>query len=163
MPEDIWTWLTAVKTVTVLLWYDFLSETAYSRCFICPPVLQRECSNFIKVLQPFNQTHLYVCGTGAFHPVCSYLEVGKKPEVRAHVTVSLPPPLAAKHNNVLIHKSLQFPVIVKHLKMRDDTLPNTWFAKYIKMVLFGKMRWKIKHRVSQSVGFPIHHFNMELL
>uniref|UniRef100_A0A7N8YDT6 Sema domain, immunoglobulin domain (Ig), short basic domain, secreted, (semaphorin) 3Ab n=1 Tax=Mastacembelus armatus TaxID=205130 RepID=A0A7N8YDT6_9TELE len=41
---------------------------------------QRECSNFIKVLQPFNQTHLYVCGTGAFHPVCSYLEVGKKPE-----------------------------------------------------------------------------------
>ncbi|TNN31101.1 Semaphorin-3ab [Liparis tanakae] len=35
---------------------------------------QRECSNFIKVLQPFNQTHLYVCGTGAFHPVCSYLE-----------------------------------------------------------------------------------------
>uniref|UniRef100_A0A8C8H6X7 Uncharacterized protein n=1 Tax=Oncorhynchus tshawytscha TaxID=74940 RepID=A0A8C8H6X7_ONCTS len=39
-----------------------------------------ECSNFIKVLQPFNQTHLYVCGTGAFHPVCAYLEVGKKLE-----------------------------------------------------------------------------------
>uniref|UniRef100_A0A671UYH3 Sema domain, immunoglobulin domain (Ig), short basic domain, secreted, (semaphorin) 3Ab n=1 Tax=Sparus aurata TaxID=8175 RepID=A0A671UYH3_SPAAU len=55
-------------------------NTDYSSCFICPPVLQRECSNFIKVLQPFNQTHLYVCGTGAFHPVCSYLEVGKKPE-----------------------------------------------------------------------------------
>ena len=31
------------------------------------------------------------------------------------------------------------------------------------MVLFGKMRWKIEHRVSQSVGFSIHHFNMELL
>uniref|UniRef100_A0A8C7MKV3 Sema domain, immunoglobulin domain (Ig), short basic domain, secreted, (semaphorin) 3Ab n=1 Tax=Oncorhynchus kisutch TaxID=8019 RepID=A0A8C7MKV3_ONCKI len=42
--------------------------------------LQSECSNFIKVLQPFNQTHLYVCGTGAFHPVCAYLEVGKKLE-----------------------------------------------------------------------------------
>uniref|UniRef100_A0A4W5PB57 Sema domain, immunoglobulin domain (Ig), short basic domain, secreted, (semaphorin) 3Ab n=1 Tax=Hucho hucho TaxID=62062 RepID=A0A4W5PB57_9TELE len=42
--------------------------------------LQRECANFIKVLQPFNQTHLYVCGTGAFHPVCAYLEVGKKLE-----------------------------------------------------------------------------------
>uniref|UniRef100_A0A4W5PAY7 Sema domain, immunoglobulin domain (Ig), short basic domain, secreted, (semaphorin) 3Ab n=1 Tax=Hucho hucho TaxID=62062 RepID=A0A4W5PAY7_9TELE len=40
----------------------------------------RECANFIKVLQPFNQTHLYVCGTGAFHPVCAYLEVGKKLE-----------------------------------------------------------------------------------
>uniref|UniRef100_A0A8C1HY58 Sema domain, immunoglobulin domain (Ig), short basic domain, secreted, (semaphorin) 3Ab n=1 Tax=Cyprinus carpio carpio TaxID=630221 RepID=A0A8C1HY58_CYPCA len=42
--------------------------------------VQRECSNFIKVLQPFNQTHLYVCGTGAFHPVCAYVEVGKRPE-----------------------------------------------------------------------------------
>uniref|UniRef100_A0A667ZB84 Sema domain, immunoglobulin domain (Ig), short basic domain, secreted, (semaphorin) 3Ab n=1 Tax=Myripristis murdjan TaxID=586833 RepID=A0A667ZB84_9TELE len=42
--------------------------------------LSRECSNFIKVLQPFNQTHLYVCGTGAFHPVCAYLEVGRRPE-----------------------------------------------------------------------------------
>uniref|UniRef100_A0A8C1Z4R4 Sema domain, immunoglobulin domain (Ig), short basic domain, secreted, (semaphorin) 3Ab n=1 Tax=Cyprinus carpio TaxID=7962 RepID=A0A8C1Z4R4_CYPCA len=39
-----------------------------------------ECSNFIKVLQPFNQTHVYVCGTGAFHPICAYVEVGKRPE-----------------------------------------------------------------------------------
>uniref|UniRef100_A0A6Q2XYK0 Uncharacterized protein n=1 Tax=Esox lucius TaxID=8010 RepID=A0A6Q2XYK0_ESOLU len=42
--------------------------------------LVRECANFIKVLQPFNQTHLYACGTGAFHPVCAYLEVGRKTE-----------------------------------------------------------------------------------
>uniref|UniRef100_A0A671SRM4 Semaphorin-3ab n=1 Tax=Sinocyclocheilus anshuiensis TaxID=1608454 RepID=A0A671SRM4_9TELE len=42
--------------------------------------VQKECSNFIKVLQPFNQTHLYVCGTGAFHPVCAYVEVSKRPE-----------------------------------------------------------------------------------
>lgn len=42
--------------------------------------LSRECSNFIKVLQPFNQTHIYACGTGAFHPVCAYVEVGRKPE-----------------------------------------------------------------------------------
>lgn len=52
-----------------------------------PP--QRECSNFVKVLQPFNQTHVYVCGTGAFHPVCSYLEVGKKLEVRTAVPLPL--------------------------------------------------------------------------
>ncbi|XP_066540694.1 semaphorin-3ab [Hoplias malabaricus] len=42
--------------------------------------VQKECSNFIKVLQPFNHTHVYACGTGAFHPVCSYVEVGKRPE-----------------------------------------------------------------------------------
>ncbi|XP_026876046.2 semaphorin-3aa isoform X2 [Electrophorus electricus] len=42
--------------------------------------LAKECSNFVRVLQPFNQTHLYVCGTGAFHPICSYLEIGKRAE-----------------------------------------------------------------------------------
>ncbi|XP_077357527.1 semaphorin-3aa isoform X2 [Festucalex cinctus] len=42
--------------------------------------LGKECSNFIRVLQPYNQTHLFVCGTGAFHPICSYLEMGKKAE-----------------------------------------------------------------------------------
>ncbi|RXM30696.1 Semaphorin-3ab [Acipenser ruthenus] len=38
---------------------------------------KKECSNFIKVLQTYNQTHLYVCGTGAFHPICAYLDIGK--------------------------------------------------------------------------------------
>lgn len=42
--------------------------------------LGKECSNFIRVLQPYNQTHLYICGTGAFHPICSYLEMGKRAE-----------------------------------------------------------------------------------
>lgn len=43
--------------------------------------LQRECANFIKVLKAYNQTHLYACGTGAFHPVCTYIDVGSHPEV----------------------------------------------------------------------------------
>ncbi|XP_054656931.1 semaphorin-3aa [Dunckerocampus dactyliophorus] len=42
--------------------------------------LGKECSNFIRVLQPYNQTHLYICGTGAFHPICAYLELGKRAE-----------------------------------------------------------------------------------
>ncbi|XP_069020897.1 semaphorin-3aa [Embiotoca jacksoni] len=42
--------------------------------------LGKECSNFIRVLQPYNQTHLYICGTGAFHPICDYLEMGKRAE-----------------------------------------------------------------------------------
>ncbi|KAG8002833.1 Semaphorin-3A, partial [Nibea albiflora] len=32
-----------------------------------------ECANFLRVLQPFNQTHLYVCGTGAFNPRCAFI------------------------------------------------------------------------------------------
>ncbi|XP_023580074.1 semaphorin-3D isoform X2 [Octodon degus] len=35
-----------------------------------------ECANFIRVLQPYNRTHLYVCGTGAFHPTCGYIDLG---------------------------------------------------------------------------------------
>ncbi|XP_057709584.1 semaphorin-3aa isoform X2 [Corythoichthys intestinalis] len=42
--------------------------------------LGKECSNFIRVLQPYNATHLFVCGTGAFHPICGYLEMGKRAE-----------------------------------------------------------------------------------
>ncbi|XP_061891716.1 semaphorin-3E isoform X2 [Entelurus aequoreus] len=35
-----------------------------------------ECANYIKVLQPYNQTHLLVCGTGAFNPICALVQVG---------------------------------------------------------------------------------------
>lgn len=51
-------------------------------CVIC--LFQKECSNFVRVLQSYNQTHLYVCGTGAFHPICAYLEIGKRAEVYLH-------------------------------------------------------------------------------
>lgn len=47
--------------------------------FLSP--FQKECNNFIRVLQPYNQTHLYICGTGAFHPICGFLEMGKRAEV----------------------------------------------------------------------------------
>nr|XP_005280759.1 semaphorin-4A [Chrysemys picta bellii]XP_005280760.1 semaphorin-4A [Chrysemys picta bellii]XP_005280761.1 semaphorin-4A [Chrysemys picta bellii]XP_023964403.1 semaphorin-4A [Chrysemys picta bellii]XP_023964404.1 semaphorin-4A [Chrysemys picta bellii]XP_042699223.1 semaphorin-4A [Chrysemys picta bellii]XP_042699224.1 semaphorin-4A [Chrysemys picta bellii] len=34
-----------------------------------------ECFNFIRVLVPVNQTHLYTCGTYAFSPICSYINL----------------------------------------------------------------------------------------
>ncbi|GAB1289413.1 Semaphorin-3D [Apodemus speciosus] len=39
-----------------------------------------ECANFIRVLQPYNKTHVYVCGTGAFHPLCGYIDLGTNKE-----------------------------------------------------------------------------------
>ncbi|XP_068595893.1 semaphorin-3E [Brachionichthys hirsutus] len=36
-----------------------------------------ECANYIKVLQQYNQTHLLVCGTGAFNPICALVGVGQ--------------------------------------------------------------------------------------
>ncbi|XP_066457033.1 semaphorin-4G isoform X1 [Eleutherodactylus coqui] len=36
---------------------------------------QTECFNHIRLLQRFNKTHLYVCGTHAFSPLCCYINV----------------------------------------------------------------------------------------
>ncbi|XP_029466118.1 semaphorin-4G [Rhinatrema bivittatum] len=33
-----------------------------------------ECFNHIKLLQRFNETHLYACGTYAFSPLCTYID-----------------------------------------------------------------------------------------
>uniref|UniRef100_A0A3Q2Z9N8 Sema domain, immunoglobulin domain (Ig), short basic domain, secreted, (semaphorin) 3E n=1 Tax=Hippocampus comes TaxID=109280 RepID=A0A3Q2Z9N8_HIPCM len=35
-----------------------------------------ECANYIKVLQQYNQTHLLVCGTASFNPICAWVHVG---------------------------------------------------------------------------------------
>lgn len=35
--------------------------------------IQTDCFNYIKILLRLNSTHLYVCGTYAFSPVCAYI------------------------------------------------------------------------------------------
>uniref|UniRef100_A0A8D2LFK4 Semaphorin 3B n=1 Tax=Varanus komodoensis TaxID=61221 RepID=A0A8D2LFK4_VARKO len=39
--------------------------------------INAECMNFVKILHLYNRTHLYACGTGAFHPTCGFVEVGQ--------------------------------------------------------------------------------------
>ncbi|CAM9356707.1 unnamed protein product [Bubo scandiacus] len=39
-----------------------------------------DCANYIRVLHPYNRTHLLACGTGAFHPVCAFIYVGHRGE-----------------------------------------------------------------------------------
>ncbi|XP_029436256.1 semaphorin-4A [Rhinatrema bivittatum] len=36
---------------------------------------ETECFNFIRVLVPINQTHLYACGSNAFSPICAYIDL----------------------------------------------------------------------------------------
>lgn len=43
---------------------------------------QTECANFIRLIEPWNRTQLYVCGTGAYNPVCTFVNRGRKPQVR---------------------------------------------------------------------------------
>ncbi|XP_071350223.1 semaphorin-3D [Trachinotus anak] len=45
-------------------------------CRLAGKSLETDCANFVRLLQPFNKTHVYVCGTGAFHPQCTYLHLG---------------------------------------------------------------------------------------
>ncbi|XP_011605245.2 semaphorin-3E [Takifugu rubripes] len=44
-----------------------------------------ECANYIKVLQQYNQTHLLVCGTGAFNPICALVRLGDSGQERQFV------------------------------------------------------------------------------
>uniref|UniRef100_A0A673YUX0 Semaphorin 3F n=1 Tax=Salmo trutta TaxID=8032 RepID=A0A673YUX0_SALTR len=44
-----------------------------------------ECGNFIRLIEPWNRTHLYVCGTGAYNPVCTYINRGHKAQAAMHL------------------------------------------------------------------------------
>ncbi|XP_032819456.2 semaphorin-3F isoform X1 [Petromyzon marinus] len=50
-------------------------------CKLAGKDAEGECGNFVRVIQPYNRTHLYVCGTGAYHPICTYANVGRRAEV----------------------------------------------------------------------------------
>uniref|UniRef100_A0A8B9NZL4 Semaphorin 3G n=1 Tax=Apteryx owenii TaxID=8824 RepID=A0A8B9NZL4_APTOW len=39
-----------------------------------------ECANYVRLLHPYNRTHLLACGTGAFRPLCAFVYVGHRGE-----------------------------------------------------------------------------------
>ncbi|XP_054472337.1 semaphorin-3D [Anoplopoma fimbria] len=49
-------------------------------CRLAGKSLETDCANFVRLLQPFNKTHVYACGTGAFHPQCAYLHIALSTE-----------------------------------------------------------------------------------
>ncbi|XP_078517378.1 semaphorin-3F isoform X1 [Lissotriton helveticus] len=54
------------------------SEQRIEECVLSGKNINGECGNFIRLVQPWNRTHLYVCGTGAYNPVCTYVNRGRK-------------------------------------------------------------------------------------
>ncbi|MCI4389961.1 hypothetical protein PGIGA_G00117050 [Pangasianodon gigas] len=46
-----------------------------------------ECGNFVRLIEPWNRTHLYVCGTGAYNPVCTYINRGHRAMMPLHLQV----------------------------------------------------------------------------
>ncbi|XP_048346255.1 semaphorin-3F-like isoform X2 [Sphaerodactylus townsendi] len=39
-----------------------------------------ECFNYIRLMEPLNRTHIYACGTSAYHPVCALINRGWRSE-----------------------------------------------------------------------------------
>uniref|UniRef100_A0AAY5KSH4 Sema domain, immunoglobulin domain (Ig), short basic domain, secreted, (semaphorin) 3bl n=1 Tax=Esox lucius TaxID=8010 RepID=A0AAY5KSH4_ESOLU len=48
--------------------------------FSIQEAITTECANFVRLLQPYNRTHLLACGTGAFQPMCAFVYVGHRGE-----------------------------------------------------------------------------------
>ncbi|NXM60511.1 SEM3D protein, partial [Illadopsis cleaveri] len=47
-------------------------------CQLAGKNVETECANFIRLLQPFNQTHVFACGTGSYQPVCAFIQLGAR-------------------------------------------------------------------------------------
>ncbi|KAF5920177.1 semaphorin-4A isoform X1 [Diceros bicornis minor] len=51
------------------------SDRKKSECAFKKKSSETQCFNFIRVLVSFNATHLYACGTFAFSPACTFIEL----------------------------------------------------------------------------------------
>ncbi|XP_014021905.1 semaphorin-3F isoform X3 [Salmo salar] len=57
-----------------------VSQQRKTECVLSGKDTNGECGNFIRLIEPWNRTHLYVCGTGAYNPICTYVNRGRKPQ-----------------------------------------------------------------------------------
>ncbi|NWU49638.1 SEM4A protein, partial [Dromas ardeola] len=61
----------SIRAKASIMWGPTAEKT--SECAFKKKSQETECFNFIRVLVALNQTHLYVCGTYAFSPACTYI------------------------------------------------------------------------------------------
>ncbi|KFP71938.1 Semaphorin-3D, partial [Acanthisitta chloris] len=47
-------------------------------CQLAGKNVEMECANFIRLLQPFNRSHVFACGTGSYQPVCAFIQLGAR-------------------------------------------------------------------------------------
>ncbi|NXV34678.1 SEM3D protein, partial [Rissa tridactyla] len=52
------------------------SREQVEHCQLAGKNVETECANFIRLLQPFNRTHVFACGTGSYQPVCAFIQLG---------------------------------------------------------------------------------------
>ncbi|KAJ8259808.1 hypothetical protein GJAV_G00173690 [Gymnothorax javanicus] len=56
-----------------------------TECILSGKDTNGECGNFIRLIEPWNRTHLYVCGTGAYNPICTFVNRGRKTQAPLHL------------------------------------------------------------------------------
>ncbi|NWS39814.1 SEM3D protein, partial [Probosciger aterrimus] len=54
------------------------SQEQVEHCQLAGKNVETECANFIRLLQPFNRTHVFACGTGSYQPVCAFIQLGAR-------------------------------------------------------------------------------------
>uniref|UniRef100_A0A8C3J9Q7 Semaphorin 3D n=1 Tax=Calidris pygmaea TaxID=425635 RepID=A0A8C3J9Q7_9CHAR len=54
------------------------SREQVEHCQLAGKNVETECANFIRLLQPFNRTHVFACGTGSYQPVCAFIQLGAR-------------------------------------------------------------------------------------
>ncbi|XP_039629284.1 semaphorin-3F-like isoform X1 [Polypterus senegalus] len=67
-----------------------VSQQRRDECVLSGKDTNGECGNFIRLIEPWNRTHLYVCGTGAYNPVCTYVNRGRRPQAPLHLQMPQP-------------------------------------------------------------------------
>ncbi|NXG37319.1 SEM3D protein, partial [Dromaius novaehollandiae] len=58
------------------------SREQVEHCQLAGKNAETECANFIRLLQPFNRSHVFACGTGSYQPVCAFIQLGGRAKVR---------------------------------------------------------------------------------
>ncbi|KFO75984.1 Semaphorin-3D, partial [Cuculus canorus] len=54
------------------------SREQVEHCQLAGKNPETECANFVRLLQPFNRTHVLACGTGSYQPVCAFVQLGAR-------------------------------------------------------------------------------------
>uniref|UniRef100_A0A3P9JEE9 Semaphorin-3F n=1 Tax=Oryzias latipes TaxID=8090 RepID=A0A3P9JEE9_ORYLA len=65
-----------------------VSERRRMECLVSGKDAFDECANFIRLIEPWNRTHLYVCGTGAYNPVCTFANRGHKTQTSMYLQMA---------------------------------------------------------------------------
>uniref|UniRef100_A0A8C2JWR0 Sema domain, immunoglobulin domain (Ig), short basic domain, secreted, (semaphorin) 3Fa n=1 Tax=Cyprinus carpio TaxID=7962 RepID=A0A8C2JWR0_CYPCA len=59
-----------------------------TECVLSGKDINGECGNFIRLIEPWNRTHLYLCGTGAYNPICAYVDRGQRAQGSCQMQVT---------------------------------------------------------------------------